>query len=82
MSEASMLKKNGYEVIISNTGEQAIITVEENPTINLILMDIDLGKGIDGTEAAQRILKFCEVPVVFLSNHTEKENVGKTKRSQ
>ena len=80
MSEASMLKKNGYEVIISNTGEQAIITVEENPTINLILMDIDLGKGIDGTEAAQRILKFCEVPVVFLSNHTEKEIVEKTEK--
>lgn len=43
-------------------------------------MDIDLGKGIDGTEAAQRILKFCEVPVVFLSNHTEKEIVEKQKR--
>lgn len=80
MSEAAMLKKNGYDVIISNTGEQAIKIIEENPAINLILMDIDLGKGIDGTEAAQRILKLIEVPVVFLSNHTEKEIVDKTEK--
>lgn len=80
MSEAAMLKKNGYEVITANTGEQAIKTVEENSPINLILMDIDLGKGIDGTEAAQRILKIIDVPVVFLSNHTEKEIVDKTEK--
>ncbi|MBK7632031.1 MAG: PAS domain S-box protein [Ignavibacteriales bacterium] len=80
MSEASLLKKNGYDVVISSTGEQAIKIIEENHYINLILMDIDLGKGIDGTEAAQTILKTHELPVVFLSNHTEKEVVEKTEK--
>lgn len=80
MAEAAMLKKNGYEVIISSTGEQAIKIVEEDPNIDLILMDIDLGKGIDGTEAAQKILKIIQVPVVFLSNHTEKDIVEKTEK--
>lgn len=80
MAEAAMLKKNGYEVIISGTGEQAIKIVEEDPNIDLILMDIDLGKGIDGTEAAQKILKIIRVPVVFLSNHTEKDIVEKTEK--
>jgi len=80
MSEAAILKKNGFDVIIANTGEQAIKIAEENSAINLILMDIDLGKGIDGTEAAQTILKLIDVPVVFLSNHTEKEVVEKTEK--
>lgn len=32
--------------------------------IDLILMDIDLGSGIDGTEAARLILKNKEIPIL------------------
>lgn len=52
MNEARMLKKHGYEVVTVYKGEKAIEMVEKGPEISLILMDIDLGKGIDGTEAA------------------------------
>ncbi|MEK6884169.1 MAG: PAS domain S-box protein, partial [Nanoarchaeota archaeon] len=45
---------------------------------DLILMDIDLGNGIDGTETATQILKQLEVPILFLSSHTEREVVRKT----
>jgi PAS domain S-box-containing protein len=80
MSEADILKKNGFDVIISSTGENAVEKFKDRNSINLVLMDIDLGKGIDGTEAARRILKMQEVPIVFLSNHTEKEIVDKTEQ--
>ncbi len=43
-------------------------------------MDIDLGRGIDGTIAAQLILKGRELPIVFLSSHTEPEIVKKTEK--
>ena len=33
---------------------------------------------MDGTEAAQEILKHLEIPILFLSSHTEKEIVEKT----
>ncbi len=42
-------------------------------------MDIDLGTDIDGTEAARRILAKKEVPIVFLTSHSEKELVEKVK---
>ncbi len=42
----------GYEVITAGNGENAIQAFRENRDIDLILMDIDLGQGIDGTEAA------------------------------
>jgi DNA-binding NarL/FixJ family response regulator len=41
-------------------------------------MDVDLGEGMDGTEAAKRILADRTIPVVFLSSHTEREVVQKT----
>ena len=80
MAEANTLKKNGFRVITAYNGKEAIKLATENPDLNLILMDIDLGKGMDGTEAAQTILKTHDIPIVFLSNHTEKEIVDKTEK--
>jgi PAS domain-containing protein len=42
-------------------------------------MDIDLGTGMDGTEAAQRILSEVRLPLVFLTGHTEKEYVDRVR---
>lgn len=76
MSEAAMLQKDGYEVITVYNAEKAIESVQQND-IDLILMDIDLGEGkMDGTEAAESILKKYDVPVVFLSSHTEPDDKG------
>jgi len=77
---AKIIKSFGFNVNIANTGEEAIDTFKNNNTIDLILMDIDLGSGIDGTEAAAIILKDHDVPVVFLSSHTEPEIVEKTEK--
>ena len=74
------LEKYGYNVIHANTGEKAVQISGENLEIDLILMDIDLGVGIDGTEAAELILKDRDVPVVFMSSHTEPEIVEKTEK--
>ncbi|MDA8427495.1 MAG: PAS domain S-box protein, partial [Treponema sp.] len=46
--------------------------------IDLILMDIDLGKGMGGTEAARLILASNDIPILFLSSHTEPDIVTKT----
>ncbi|NBB91048.1 MAG: PAS domain S-box protein [Spirochaetes bacterium] len=78
MSEAQILEKHGYEVVIFHNGEKAIEAVDSDPEISLILMDIDLGNGMDGTEAAERILEGHDLPVAFLSSHTEPEVVEKT----
>ncbi|HOT44626.1 MAG TPA: response regulator [Spirochaetota bacterium] len=80
MAEARMLEKHGYDVITAYTGEQAINTASETPSLDLILMDIDLGSGMDGTQAADIILKNMDIPVLFLSSHTEPEMVDKTEK--
>jgi PAS domain S-box-containing protein len=80
MTEKMQLEKYGYAVVTAHNGEIAVGKVESVPGIDLVLMDIDLGSGIDGTEAAARILKDHDLPVVFLSSHTDPVIVGKTER--
>jgi len=73
------LEKEGYAVISVHTGEMALeIFSSRHLQIDLILMDIDLGEGIDGTETAKKILEKHDLPLIFLSSHTEKEFVEKT----
>ncbi|MDA8411745.1 MAG: response regulator [Treponema sp.] len=69
--ERSMLERNGYRVATASSGEKAVRAVEENHAIDLVLMDINLGDGMDGTEAARRILALRDIPLAFLSSHTE-----------
>lgn len=73
------LERRGYRVHHANNGEQAAgIVLGGKLPLDLILMDIDLGSGLDGTETARQILACREIPVVFLSSHTEPEVVEKT----
>jgi len=80
MTEKMNLEKYGYTVLIDNSGEKSVQTVGKTAEIDLVLMDIDLGKGIDGTQAAEQILSVRDIPVVFLSSHTEPEVVEKTEK--
>ncbi|MHC9538416.1 MAG: response regulator [Vulcanimicrobiota bacterium] len=80
MDEAETLKDAGYNVITVSSGEAAVSTVNKTPDIDLILMDINLGRGMDGTEAAERILQNHEIPIVFLSSHTSPEVVARTEK--
>ena len=80
MAEKMTLEKFGYQVLVVHNGEDAVTTVAKTPDIDLILMDINLGAGMDGTEAAALILKDRDLPVVFLSSHTEPEVVAKTEK--
>lgn len=81
MTETRWLNKAGYKVIHVINGEKAVEIVQEcKDQIDLILMDINLGSGIDGTQAAQEILRDHDIPLLFLSSHTEHEIVEKTER--
>ncbi|HUX49571.1 MAG TPA: PAS domain S-box protein [Spirochaetia bacterium] len=76
---ASVLNANGYATTAVYTGEQAVELVRNDIDISLVLMDIDLGHGIDGTETATRILGCRELPIVFLTSHAEKEMVERVR---
>ena len=75
-----ILTEHGYTVITATTGELAVEIAATDAAVRLILMDIDLGPGIDGTEAARRILSRRELPIVFVTSHAEREYVERAKQ--
>lgn len=79
LSEQRTLERYGYAVTTVHSGEGAVERVLGDEGIDLVLMDIDLGAGIDGTEAATRLLEVRELPVVFLTGHAEREMVDRVK---
>ena len=70
LAEAEVLKKDGYSVVTVIGGEDAIERVIQKDGIDLIVMDINLGRRMNGTEAAEIILDGRGIPVVFLARGT------------
>ena len=79
MAAAKTIEGFGYRVIVANSGAKAVRLALDDKHIGLILMDINLGKGIDGTEAARQILSKRTIPIVFLTSHSETEYVNRVK---
>ena len=74
-----LLARYGYTVTIATSGEEALEVVASEDEVGLVLMDIDLGDGMDGTETASRMLELHNVPIVFLTSHSEREYVDRVK---
>jgi two-component system cell cycle sensor histidine kinase/response regulator CckA len=72
----------GYAVagLIGN-GEQAVAEAA-GVAPDLILMDINLGDGIDGIEAARRIQQRIDVPVIFLTAFSDDGTLQRAKLTQ
>jgi two-component system, sensor histidine kinase PdtaS len=68
---AEVLRHMGHEVAgITTTGEEAV-EFARNHRPALILMDIHLAGDMDGIEAAQQIHRECQLPVLFLTAHSD-----------
>ncbi|MFN2453092.1 MAG: response regulator [Pyrinomonadaceae bacterium] len=67
-----LLEMRGYRVMVAGDGEMAVCLAEERCP-DLILMDTSLPR-LDGLAATRRIRALAalhDVPIVFLSGHTE-----------
>jgi len=65
------LEEMGFEVTSAvNSGDEALKKApEDNP--DLVLMDINLGGDMDGIETAARIRSLMDIPVVYLTAHSD-----------
>jgi len=80
LAQKMALERYGYGVQVVSSGEEAIGVVNSSTAIDMVLMDINLGGGIDGTHAAQIMLRNHDIPIVFVSSHSEPEIVEKAGR--
>lgn len=78
LRQQKMLSEHGYDIMVAASGEAAVeVSAAEAP--DLVLMDIDLGSGLSGPDAAAEILRRHQVPIVFLTSHAEKEMVDRVR---
>jgi PAS domain S-box-containing protein len=74
------LQALGYETsAVASTGDQAIeLALQTRP--DLALMDVSLGEGMDGIEAARQI-QAMGIPVVFLTAYADEVTLDRAKQS-
>ena len=80
LHEAEQIKTRGFNVVTANDGETAVGIVEKGPKIDLVIMGLDLGSGIDGIQAAEMILQSHDLPLLFLAGHLEPETMDKIEK--
>ena len=72
----ALLGKEGYGILVANNGQEALEVIRnENP--DLILLDVMM-PGMDGFEGAERLKSEefrCEIPIIFLTAKTLKEDI-------
>lgn len=80
LAQRTRLERAGYQVVQAARGEDAVEEALSNSSISLILMDIDLGPGMSGPEAARMILERRSLPIVFLTGHSEQSYVDQVQQ--
>ena len=77
----SRVQKLGYTVTgIESSGEKALESIRTNPP-DLILMDIRLQGKMDGIQTAERILDQYEIPVIYLTAHSDYDTLDRAKKT-
>jgi len=77
-----MVRHAGYEICsVVGTGEEAVEKAETTHP-DLILMDIILGGEMDGVEAAENIREQFNIPVIYLTAHTDENTLQRAKLTE
>ena len=77
-----MVRNAGYEVCaVVGTGEDAVKKAETTHP-DLILMDIILRGAMDGVEAAEKIREQFNIPVIYLTAHTDENTLERAKLTE
>ena len=76
------LKEMGYEVCaVADSGEQALQEAAAKE-VDLVLMDIRLNGVLDGIETAEVLQSRYDIPVVFLTAHSDNPTLQRAKQAR
>lgn len=65
---SGVLEDEGFSSLTTSSAEQGLELLEEE-NIDLVLLDIWLGEGMDGMTALEKIKEQSDIPVIMISGH-------------
>jgi len=74
-----LLNSFGYQVVGIASSAKEAIDIARDLEPDLVLMDIRLGEGADGIDAAMAISKYMNVPIVFVTAHSDSKTLRRAK---
>ncbi|WP_461680589.1 two-component system response regulator [Solidesulfovibrio sp.] len=77
----SILRRLGYTLAGITTSGTEAVELCESLKPDLVLMDIFLAGAMDGVEAACLIQTECDIPVIYLTAHTDSATLERAKRT-
>ncbi|SDB55726.1 Response regulator receiver domain-containing protein [Desulfonatronum thiosulfatophilum] len=82
MALESLLTNMGHVVVKAvATGEDGIVAVKDAQP-ELVLMDINLAGRMNGITAAEHIRSFSDIPIVYLTGHSEEAVVREAEKTK
>lgn len=69
------LEKGGFDVMTAHSGDEALDLMEQEGLPHLIIADLNMPPGMDGSEFSRIINRWCDVPVVMLTAMDESDTV-------
>ncbi|MCX9085817.1 MAG: ATP-binding protein [Candidatus Methanoperedens sp.] len=79
MDIQNRLKNMGFNVpVVVTSGEDAIKKVKENNP-DLVLMDINLNRKMDGIETASQIHSFSDIPIIYMTAYSDEKTLERAK---
>jgi CheY-like chemotaxis protein len=76
MDIQALVRRAGHRVVGVAATEQQAVAMAERLRPTLILADVNLGRGGDGSRAVARILEGARVPVIFVTAYPERLLTG------
>ncbi|MGH7212284.1 MAG: response regulator, partial [Acetobacteraceae bacterium] len=78
MDIEELVRSCGHRVVGVAASEAEAVEIATKTEPGLILADINLGSGGDGTNAVARILRHHQAPVIFVTAYPERLLTGET----
>lgn len=63
----STLTHHGFQAMTADSGEAALEILENEGLPHLALVDINMPLGMDGLELCDKVLQFCDLPIIMLT---------------
>lgn len=73
------LNSFGYHIAGVASSAREAIKIARDIEPDLVLMDIRLGEGTDGIDAAMAISKHMDVPIIFVTAHSDSDTLRRAK---